>query len=226
MEIIFLFKYFWINYIFDVLNNFGLKMKPSTNYVIDELNTWNFWFEHHFKKVSQSDIILRVNIVFSNLIFFYFFSILGHRIPDVPIPLFNVYPASKFALTALSQTIRQELTFQRANIKLTVCTKNDFNHLNGPYFCGRFAYLLILSFKSIFHQSIYSTREKADRSIFNFDFCVFHWKCNQSNHLLDDFNLTSFFSVFHSTHTHSQLVFSLITQIDFLLILLWYLNDY
>lgn len=51
----------------------------------------------------------------------YICSILGHRIPDVPIPLFNVYPASKFALTALSQTLRQELTFQRSNIKLTVC---------------------------------------------------------------------------------------------------------
>lgn len=46
---------------------------------------------------------------------------LGHRIPDLPMPLFNVYPASKFALTALTQTIRQELTFQQAKIKLTVC---------------------------------------------------------------------------------------------------------
>lgn len=36
-------------------------------------------------------------------------------------PLFNVYPASKFALTALTQTIRQELAFQQAKIKLTVC---------------------------------------------------------------------------------------------------------
>lgn len=51
---------------------------------------------------------------------------LGHRIPDVPVPLFNVYPASKFALTALNQTIRSELAYQRANIKLTVgiiCTQ-------------------------------------------------------------------------------------------------------
>lgn len=46
-------------------------------------------------------------------------SILGHRIPDVPVPLFNVYPATKYALTALSQTIRQELHFHKANIKLT-----------------------------------------------------------------------------------------------------------
>lgn len=58
---------------------------------------------------------------FFALFFVYYFSILGHRIPDIPVPLFNVYPASKFALTALTQTIRQELVFQRANIKLTVC---------------------------------------------------------------------------------------------------------
>lgn len=47
-------------------------------------------------------------------------SVLGHRIPDVPIPLFGVYPASKYALTAMVQTIRQELQFHNANIKVTV----------------------------------------------------------------------------------------------------------
>lgn len=47
-------------------------------------------------------------------------SILGHRIPDVPVPLFSVYPASKFALSALVQTVRQELQFHRANVKVTV----------------------------------------------------------------------------------------------------------
>ncbi|XP_055716041.1 farnesol dehydrogenase [Phlebotomus papatasi] len=46
-------------------------------------------------------------------------SILGHRIPDVPLPKFNIYPATKFALTALAQTLRQELRFHRAEIKLT-----------------------------------------------------------------------------------------------------------
>lgn len=48
-------------------------------------------------------------------------SILGHYIPHVPVPLFNVYPASKYALTALSQTLRQELAYNKDNnIKLTV----------------------------------------------------------------------------------------------------------
>uniref|UniRef100_A0A6B2EH93 Putative dehydrogenase n=1 Tax=Phlebotomus kandelakii TaxID=1109342 RepID=A0A6B2EH93_9DIPT len=46
-------------------------------------------------------------------------SVLGHRIPDVPLPKFNVYPATKFALTALAQTLRQELRFHGAEIKLT-----------------------------------------------------------------------------------------------------------
>uniref|UniRef100_A0A1L8E541 Putative dehydrogenase n=1 Tax=Nyssomyia neivai TaxID=330878 RepID=A0A1L8E541_9DIPT len=46
-------------------------------------------------------------------------SVLGHRIPDVPLPKFNIYPATKFALTALAQTIRQELRFHGTEIKLT-----------------------------------------------------------------------------------------------------------
>ncbi|GAB0092472.1 hypothetical protein DMENIID0001_074660 [Sergentomyia squamirostris] len=46
-------------------------------------------------------------------------SVLGHRIPDVPLPKFNIYPATKFALTALAQTLRQELRFHREEIKLT-----------------------------------------------------------------------------------------------------------
>lgn len=57
---------------------------------------------------------IQILYIFSN------YSILGHRIPDVPVPLFSVYPASKFALTALSQTIRQELSYHKTNIKLTV----------------------------------------------------------------------------------------------------------
>lgn len=56
-----------------------------------------------------------------SIFLFFIFSVLGHRIPDLPVPLFNVYPASKYALTAITQTVRQELAFQQANIKLTVC---------------------------------------------------------------------------------------------------------
>ncbi|XP_067618646.1 farnesol dehydrogenase [Eurosta solidaginis] len=46
-------------------------------------------------------------------------SILGHRIPEVPVPLFSVYPATKHAITALCQTVRQEIHFLKLNIKLT-----------------------------------------------------------------------------------------------------------
>ncbi|XP_013116230.2 farnesol dehydrogenase [Stomoxys calcitrans] len=46
-------------------------------------------------------------------------SILGHRIPDVAVPLFSVYPATKHAITGLCQTVRQEIHFLKLNIKLT-----------------------------------------------------------------------------------------------------------
>lgn len=49
-----------------------------------------------------------------------FCSILGHRIPDVPVPMFNIYPATKFALNGLAQTFRQELRFHGLKIKFTV----------------------------------------------------------------------------------------------------------
>lgn len=58
--------------------------------------------------------------MFVGVVIFHISSVLGHRIPDLPVPLFNVYPASKYALTAITQTVRQELAFQKANIKLTV----------------------------------------------------------------------------------------------------------
>lgn len=49
-----------------------------------------------------------------------FSSILGHRIPDVPYPAFGVYPSTKYSLTAVSQTLRQEISFYKLPIKLTV----------------------------------------------------------------------------------------------------------
>lgn len=47
-------------------------------------------------------------------------SVLGHRITEVPVPLFNVYPATKHAITALCQTTRAEIAFFKLDIKLTV----------------------------------------------------------------------------------------------------------
>lgn len=42
----------------------------------------------------------------------------GHRV--VPIPNVNIYPASKHAVTALTETLRQELNSNQSKIKITV----------------------------------------------------------------------------------------------------------
>jgi NADP+-dependent farnesol dehydrogenase len=52
-------------------------------------------------------------------------SIAGHTVMNIP--QINVYPASKFAVTALTETLRQELTHLNSNIKITV----SLNHLEG-----------------------------------------------------------------------------------------------
>ncbi|KAF2895024.1 hypothetical protein ILUMI_11146, partial [Ignelater luminosus] len=44
-------------------------------------------------------------------------SVAGHMVP--PLPQFNVYPASKYAVTALTETLRQELNFLGSKIKVT-----------------------------------------------------------------------------------------------------------
>lgn len=46
-------------------------------------------------------------------------SILGHSIVDIP-GLDGVYPASKFAVTALTETLRHELNKEKLSIKTTV----------------------------------------------------------------------------------------------------------
>lgn len=160
-----------------------MKIKPWKCFciridAIDKLNIWNNsivkWFPN---RISQASII--------SFYFLFCYSILGHRIPDVPIPLFNVYPATKFALTALSQTIRQELIFQRANIKLTVCIKYEFSHLNGS----------LDSFIGWFWVS-----NRLNESI-NWNFCAFHFVCNfiqsQSSSWWSQFDLFTLFFFFN-----------------------------
>ncbi|XP_063705276.1 farnesol dehydrogenase-like [Culicoides brevitarsis] len=46
-------------------------------------------------------------------------SILGHRIPDVPRPVFGIYPASKFAMSAINHLIKAEMSYLKAPIKCT-----------------------------------------------------------------------------------------------------------
>lgn len=47
-------------------------------------------------------------------------SVLGHHVLQVP--NFNVYPASKFAVTALTESLRRELLEMGSRIKITVST--------------------------------------------------------------------------------------------------------
>ena len=54
----------------------------------------------------------------------FFYSVLGHRMPSSPKLKFNVYPASKFAVTAISKTMLFEL--KGTKIRTTVIFKNLF----------------------------------------------------------------------------------------------------
>lgn len=49
-------------------------------------------------------------------------STLGHTIANIPD--LNIYPASKFAVTALTETLRQELAREKCKIKISVNTIN------------------------------------------------------------------------------------------------------
>lgn len=60
-------------------------------------------------------------------------SVAGHRVP--PIPGLNVYAASKFAVTALTETLRQELNSVKSKIKVTVSISVMFAQL-ACYYCS------------------------------------------------------------------------------------------
>lgn len=47
------------------------------------------------------------------------YSVVGHSVPNTGNPQFNVYPASKHAVTALTESLRQELNFLKTKIKVT-----------------------------------------------------------------------------------------------------------
>jgi len=46
-------------------------------------------------------------------------SVLGHRIPDVPVPVFGIYPASKYAISGLNHLIKSEISYFKEHIKYT-----------------------------------------------------------------------------------------------------------
>lgn len=53
-------------------------------------------------------------------------ALLGHRIPYVPNTFFNVYPPTKYALTALTEVHRQEFLNDGSKVKVTVSV---FTHI-------------------------------------------------------------------------------------------------
>lgn len=47
-------------------------------------------------------------------------SVVGHYVSAMSEPILNVYPASKFAVTALAETLRQDLRHAGSKIKISV----------------------------------------------------------------------------------------------------------
>lgn len=62
--------------------------------------------------------IMRTNGIAGHII--HMNSVAGHKVVAMPKPIFNVYPASKFAVTALTESLRQELRYYGTKIKVTV----------------------------------------------------------------------------------------------------------
>lgn len=62
--------------------------------------------------------IMRANDIAGHII--HMNSIVGHMVPNFVKANFNVYPASKFAVTALTESLRQELRYHETGIKVTV----------------------------------------------------------------------------------------------------------
>lgn len=51
-------------------------------------------------------------------------SVVGHKIPSTPAnvrPRVNIYPSSKYAVTAISEVLRQEFNFDKLEFRSTVC---------------------------------------------------------------------------------------------------------
>lgn len=63
----------------------------------------------------------------------FYCSVVGHSIPWFGKPMMNVYGGSKYAVTALTETLRQELNYHQSKIKVTVSLIFKKNRYNADY---------------------------------------------------------------------------------------------
>lgn len=108
----------------DVLvNNAGL-VKPGPLFeegnedALKEVLQTNLWGLVLCSKRAV-EIMRRTNVVGAHVININ--SVVGHTIP-VPVgraPMVNVYPSSKYGVTAITEVLRQEFNFAKANFKVT-----------------------------------------------------------------------------------------------------------
>ncbi|XP_044260392.1 farnesol dehydrogenase-like [Tribolium madens] len=102
-----------------LINNAGLT-RP-TNLLEGATDEWRRVFDVNVMALCictrEAIRIMRENNLYGHVI--HMNAIAGHYVPNMPQPNFNVYPASKFAVTALTESLRQELRYNKLPIKIT-----------------------------------------------------------------------------------------------------------
>ncbi|KAG5891409.1 hypothetical protein JTB14_031476 [Gonioctena quinquepunctata] len=102
-----------------LINNAGLT-RPTT-LVDGATEEWRRVFEVNVMALCictrEAVKIMRHNNIAGHIV--HMNSIAGHHVPNTPKPSFNVYPASKYAVTALTESLRQELRYHATGIKVT-----------------------------------------------------------------------------------------------------------
>ncbi|KAJ8913673.1 hypothetical protein NQ315_007390 [Exocentrus adspersus] len=102
-----------------LINNAGLT-RP-THLIDGATEEWRRVFEVNVMALCictrEAVKIMKENDIAGHIV--HMNSVVGHYVPNLPKPNFNVYPASKFAVTALTESLRQELRYHESGIKVT-----------------------------------------------------------------------------------------------------------